>query len=146
MLARCLNVDYVWIDSLCIIQDDEDDWNSESASMAEIYANSLFTVSVASAETPTAGFFGPRRRFKTHTVPAVIEPFPWVNGMDIQRDSKSMGQLVVREILPHDVLDLDVSKNTAGSLPLFGRAWTFQERLLSSRTVHFTTQEMMWNV
>src|SRR5579859_4922271 len=43
-LARGLYERYIWIDSLCILQDSPDDWEKEASSMARIYANSLCTI------------------------------------------------------------------------------------------------------
>ncbi|KAE9365557.1 HET-domain-containing protein [Stipitochalara longipes BDJ] len=45
IIARRLGVRYLWIDSLCIIQDDPLDWQTESARMSTIYQNSLLTIS-----------------------------------------------------------------------------------------------------
>ncbi|PTB69136.1 hypothetical protein BBK36DRAFT_1112648, partial [Trichoderma citrinoviride] len=43
-IAQVLGIKYVWIDALCIIQDDVEDWEKESQMMAEIFRNSLVTV------------------------------------------------------------------------------------------------------
>ena len=40
VLCRKLDVGYLWVDALCIIQDDGVDWSSESQKMALIYAQS----------------------------------------------------------------------------------------------------------
>ncbi|KAH7141075.1 hypothetical protein EDB81DRAFT_623764, partial [Dactylonectria macrodidyma] len=47
----CLRMDikYIWIDSLCIIQDSTDDWRAESATMMHVYGNALFTIAAAAA-------------------------------------------------------------------------------------------------
>lgn len=44
-----LDVEYLWIDSLCIIQDDETDWNLESTKMAGIYENAKLTLAASCA-------------------------------------------------------------------------------------------------
>lgn len=36
-IARRLGFEYIWIDALCIIQDDRDDWCREASQMAEVY-------------------------------------------------------------------------------------------------------------
>jgi hypothetical protein len=43
-IARYLQVQYVWINSLCIIQDDRSDWEREASKMAEIYTNSYLAI------------------------------------------------------------------------------------------------------
>ncbi|KAF5255215.1 hypothetical protein FOXYS1_14280 [Fusarium oxysporum] len=45
-VCRYLGVQYLWIDSLCIIQRDQDDWESQADKMADIYQNALFTIAV----------------------------------------------------------------------------------------------------
>jgi hypothetical protein len=52
-LAQMLKVRYVWIDSLCIVQDDPQDWTIQAAKMSEIYGKSYLTISAASAADPT---------------------------------------------------------------------------------------------
>jgi hypothetical protein len=39
-LTHALGISFLWIDSLCIIQDDAADWEAESGNMASIYENS----------------------------------------------------------------------------------------------------------
>jgi hypothetical protein len=43
-VTRALGIQYLWIDSLCIIQDDSVDWQFQSAQMADIYRNSILTI------------------------------------------------------------------------------------------------------
>jgi hypothetical protein len=50
-VARTLGIRYVWIDSLCIIQDDPSDWQVESSRMAEIFSNAHLTVIAATGES-----------------------------------------------------------------------------------------------
>jgi hypothetical protein len=151
-LARALDVEYIWIDSLCIIQDDEDDWISESANMGEIYANSYLNISVVSQIDPTGGFLTSRERLQMTSLatcgsPPVIKPFPSMAFLELQNDSEIVAEVAAREILIHDIVGLDFTSSAfdnATAAPLFSRAWTFQERLLSPRIVHFTAQEMIW--
>lgn len=49
MISRKLGVKYVWIDSLCIIQDSKSDWARESKNMCDVYANTYLTVSATSS-------------------------------------------------------------------------------------------------
>ncbi|KAK0724578.1 heterokaryon incompatibility protein-domain-containing protein, partial [Lasiosphaeris hirsuta] len=55
--ARQLLVPYLWIDSLCIIQDSGVDWSAEAAKMGEYYANAMFTISAVSASSGHCGIF-----------------------------------------------------------------------------------------
>ncbi|KAF2135325.1 uncharacterized protein K452DRAFT_210408, partial [Aplosporella prunicola CBS 121167] len=58
-ITRWLGIRYVWIDSLCILQDDEKDWHSQASQMAHIYGGSYVTI---------AAHFGPHLDEKTFTV------------------------------------------------------------------------------
>lgn len=50
-VAARLGLQYVWIDSLCIIQEDLDGWSRETARMCEIYQNAYLTLAIASSQT-----------------------------------------------------------------------------------------------
>lgn len=56
-LTRKLGIEYIWIDSLCIVQDDDVDWQRESAAMADVFANSTLTIAATSASDCDEGFF-----------------------------------------------------------------------------------------
>jgi hypothetical protein len=49
MLARFLFVQYIWIDSLSIIQGDQHDWETQAPKMSEVYSHAYLTVSVSDA-------------------------------------------------------------------------------------------------
>ncbi|KAI5865699.1 heterokaryon incompatibility protein-domain-containing protein [Durotheca rogersii] len=61
-LTRALNLRYIWIDSLCIIQDDIDgkDWVEQSAAMADIYANCHLNIATTRSPNGAEGFVHPR--------------------------------------------------------------------------------------
>ena len=57
IFTRKLGLKYLWIDSLCIVQDDQDDWHHEPGVMANIYENAVLTLgATASACTHDANF------------------------------------------------------------------------------------------
>lgn len=58
-IARTLNIRYLWIDSLCIIQDDPQDWEQEAARMAGVYANAYLTIAASFSEDDSSGCFPP---------------------------------------------------------------------------------------
>ncbi|KAF2027852.1 HET-domain-containing protein [Setomelanomma holmii] len=60
-VTRLLGLEYLWVDSLCIVQNDEDDdWNSESQKIGSIYQNATVTIAATSAQHCNAALF--RRR------------------------------------------------------------------------------------
>jgi hypothetical protein len=60
LVTRNLKLQYLWIDALCIIQDDPDDKIIEISKMPEFYKNAYVTISAATARSSVAGFLQPR--------------------------------------------------------------------------------------
>jgi hypothetical protein len=59
LIARELKVANLWIDSLCIIQDDSGDWEVEASHMGDVYANSYLTIAALSSKDDSSGCFPP---------------------------------------------------------------------------------------
>lgn len=142
-VTRALGQRYLWIDSLCIIQDSPDDWVAESSLMHQVYSQALFTIVADAAEDSTSGFLQPpaRRVRKTSVVhydlgAAAAEDEPACRGIVHVRER---GELALQ--LPYH--DFHVENSPICS-KLSTRAWAFQERLLSPRTLHFGPSEMAW--
>lgn len=56
-IALTLGIDYLWIDSLCIIQDDEDDWRQESLLISTVYGNFYLNIAATGASDGSQGCF-----------------------------------------------------------------------------------------
>jgi hypothetical protein len=151
-LIRCLGIRYLWIDALCIIQDDVADWEREAAKMGDVYANALLTISTDAASDPTVGIFTARKSELVSTTD--------VMGLGIRREVRPARNVVVerfpitdktgkthvvytREPLDHSNIILPRSYHDL-TYPLMSRAWTLQERLLSGRILHVTAAELIW--
>jgi hypothetical protein len=52
LVTKAMGVRYLWIDSLCIIQDKED-WALHAPQMATVYGNAYLTISADAAENST---------------------------------------------------------------------------------------------
>jgi hypothetical protein len=129
--TRFLGVRYLWIDSLCIVQDDPSDWARESASMYNIYEDSYLTIAATSAADATKGLFIQHERDSlvldiTGTTSAKI-PF----------------RVIGLESLWHPDFHIDLDRDLV-LWPLLFRAWVFQERSLSPRVIHFNQYELIW--
>lgn len=122
IVARRFGIQYLWIDSLCIIQDSPQDWRIQSALMAEIYQNAVITFAGSASSSPHQGLF------RTANPGHVDQP---IRATTIHKQIDSL-----RSRLP-------LSHNATG-LPLLQRGWVFQERLLSSRYLHFSQNELIW--
>jgi len=128
MVTRQLDIRYIWIDSLCIIQDDDEDWEREAAHMAEVYRGAFVTLASTSAPGGEAGMLNQQSR----TEKVVVD-----------RGRKS-STVYARPAIDHSGFHMP-GKPSRRSLPLLGRGWTFQEQLLSPRIVHFTEEELVWD-
>ncbi|KAE9374187.1 HET-domain-containing protein, partial [Stipitochalara longipes BDJ] len=131
-ITRKLNVAYVWIDALCIVQDDEEGWNGEVSQMARIYQFSLLTVAATGAEDASRGCFLDR-------APTPIEIGPIISLPYRTREGVVSGRFMVVEqhMKFAEEYDRFVEKS-----PLLKRGWIFQERVLSRRMVHYTRGKM----
>jgi hypothetical protein len=128
-ITRRLQMRYIWIDSLCIVQDDGDDWEKEAANMGAIYEASLLTISASIASNPNHGIFS--RRLPPHQI----------CGVDSNGDKYSV---FIRKMIPHTYLSTEAAKGPKSDIPLLTRAWAYQERLLATRVLHYLPDELFW--
>ena len=71
LVTRKLGIRYFWIDSLCVLQDSDIDWNKEGVRMAEYYGNSTVTIAASLAEGAHDGFLHTRKAIRP-VVPAPL--------------------------------------------------------------------------
>lgn len=132
-LARMLEVQYVWIDSLCILQGDTHDWTLASSQMGSVYKDAYLTISATSAAGSNCGFLN-------------IRPSANVIQVDTGEEGGLPYSMWVRPAISHASF-LGAAFQEDQPSPDFAtltRAWYFQERLLSHRVVHFTSSEMVF--
>jgi hypothetical protein len=135
---------YIWIDALCILRDSPKDWDVESAKMASIYQNSAPTISVAHGANTAAGCFHRRSHYFCDEDTETVEPKErsTTNFQFLPALAPGVEQTVhVSRAFHHDITRREADGPRS---PLFTRAWTFQGRLLSTRTVHLTRDETSW--
>jgi hypothetical protein len=56
-ICRTLGIMYLWIDCLCIVQDDHEDWCTQAVKMGDIYERAFVTIAASSAANPSHGCF-----------------------------------------------------------------------------------------
>lgn len=117
--TRDLGFRYIWIDSLCIIQDMEADWQQECAKMNSIYENAALTIAAAGASGPEHGFL----RFRDYSLSSVLLP-----------GTEPVVLSAYDHYRANDPSEMPESK-------LNTRAWVLQERLLSPRLLTFGEKE-----
>ncbi|KAH6845644.1 heterokaryon incompatibility protein-domain-containing protein [Chaetomium sp. MPI-CAGE-AT-0009] len=124
-ITRRLNLRYLWIDSLCIVQDDRNDWSMEAPRMGSLYSRAYLVIAASGARDSSEGCFVPR------TGPNASIKIPYkVNGI---QDGHIL--LTMRNrYLP-----------MLAWQPLGTRAWVLQEWVLARRLIHFTSTGLMWS-
>lgn len=125
-ITRRFGVRFLWIDALCIMQDDEEDWISQANDMARIYRDSTLTIAAAGHEIDGwAGCFRPRSGQSVRPVYCEKE---WPDGSPVYifADRTTTGG----GIRPESILDT--------------RAWILQEQLLSPRVLTYSDRELFW--
>ena len=130
-LTRTLGFNYIWIDSLCIIQDDDRDWEIESARMASVYSNGHLTIAATHSFNGRGGLFVHTKDFRVFGKTPDEEDYC----------------LYFRERIDHQIdagFESADYTSTATYYPLLSRAWVYQERMLSTRILHFGRYEMFF--
>ncbi|WAO84779.1 HET domain-containing protein [Fusarium falciforme] len=118
----------LWIDSLCIIQDDANVWDKESQKMGDVYQNAFVTIISASTHSCHESFLSSMRQGSV----ALAKSGPGDVCIKALRTAARGHYLRFNESYGEEVDPID------------DRAWTLQERVLSNRAVVFTGAEVQW--
>ncbi|KAK4459666.1 heterokaryon incompatibility protein-domain-containing protein [Cladorrhinum samala] len=128
LIAHNLGISYIWIDSVCIIQDDNDDWKKESVRMADYYQHAWLTI----ASTTTADDGGLLNMTPDpQDIPTIVQ-LPYRDKSGIQR-----GHFYAQASNAADV-DEDYIRSVGNGCELRHRGWIFQEFILSRRLLTFS--------
>lgn len=103
---------YLWIDAVCIVQDDDEDWEQEAVRMGGIYNSAAFTIAAHSSANDSEGFLHAAMR-----KPSAVR-IPYDSARNTGKEWKIYGSQCPN-------FDADVSGSA-----LCSRAWVLQERLL----------------
>ncbi|KAJ4295494.1 hypothetical protein N0V90_007507 [Kalmusia sp. IMI 367209] len=126
--TRTLSYRYLWIDALCIIQDDKQDWEREAESMGRVYSNAILTLCALSSSSCNEGFL--QRHSSTLAIPFRSSIDPTISGSYRLRAYPLQTEESRGFIKPsHEIDRVQSAWRT--------RAWTFQEYELSTRILFF---------
>jgi len=122
--GQALGIDYIWIDSICIVQDMPQDLKHELSIMLEVYSKAEFTISAACAASVEEGFL----KRPSDSRPRLIIPG--------KCGTNNSGMIIFTEHQP----DRSLTSMWRGQIhqsPWNQRAWTLQESLVTPRILHF---------
>ena len=128
-ITNILGCQYLWVDALCIVQNDAADKAREINIMHEIYRNSTLTLFAAAADGVEHGIGAVRDRRLTRPCSLDIK-------LDIE-DNKTTGFSV------QIILDKE-DRQLLGLEPLYRRGWVLQEEILSRRALVFGSRMIYW--
>jgi hypothetical protein len=120
---RRLGLKYLWIDSLCIMQDDINDKEREICRMPHIYKNSQLTICASTARSCDIDFLQPRPDYSENQLQLIMP-----NGR--------FGTIY---------LDRVPWMFPPATEPLVTRAWALQERFLSPRLLEYGWRTLRWS-
>jgi hypothetical protein len=124
--AQSIGIRYIWIDSLCIIQGDSQDWHSEAAKMGNVYRNAALVVAASGAEDSSQGLFVNIRSAR------IVFRLPYRTGAGVNGTFNMMQLPAYSDWYP-------------AHGPLETRAWTLQERYLAQRFITFMPGGITWS-
>ncbi|OBT80157.1 hypothetical protein VF21_00677 [Pseudogymnoascus sp. 05NY08] len=122
-ITQRLGLDYLWIDSLCIIQDSVEDWQKESALMSSVFGGSTINIAACSARDGRQGCFTKQPYFS--------------GGLRTRITDGKLRR--VQDFHSGQVYDLSTFETHLGT-----RAWALQEKMLPPRTIHFGDRGAFW--
>ena len=123
--VRTLQIRFIWIDALCIVQDSKEDWLLESLQMASVYSYSWLNIAATSSADGHGGLFKTRNRLLPARCQVNASWTGHMPGLYICFDQSAWARRVEEGHL-----------NTRG--------WVLQERLLAPRNVHFAYDQIWW--
>lgn len=118
-VAQALGLDYLWIDSVCIIQDDSHDWAVESKLMEKVFSSAYCTLAASCASGMDDGFL--KKRPERRCIPMTL------------------GNATYYACETIDDFHAHVDQSE-----LSQRGWVLQERALSRRTIYFVEGQSYW--
>jgi len=141
-VTRSIGVRYLWIDSLCIVQDNRLDWEMESSKMASIYSNAYLVLAASQATESSEGFIDRKDVELKSTMqlnPGNSTKIAWMKNPD-----STTSEIYSRPMSTDPTMGKSRHRWKITTSPLNRRGWVLQENILARRIIHFTESEMIW--
>jgi hypothetical protein len=133
-ITRNLGFRYLWIDSLCVLQGDREDWKTESGKMNQIYSQAALVIAVEAAESSEGGIFD-STSVKRHQ-----------DLITVRYTAPSFGVADSTLWMKPQAGTEETSRVWLSSEgPLSRRAWTLQENFLAIRVLKYGDSQMKWS-
>ncbi|CAI0641415.1 unnamed protein product [Colletotrichum noveboracense] len=126
LFTREMGMRYVWVDALCIVQDDADDWAKEAALMYSVYRHATITVVAAAGDTCHSGFLS-----RKTAGPNAVIPFK-----SRKKGTQVSGSYMLSHMRERRTWDADYPSHLH-KRAWATRAWTYQEDIMSTRVLYF---------
>lgn len=143
-VTRRLGYRYLWVDSLCIVQDSAEDWSRESQHMGRIFQGASFTIAATAAASSHEGLFNRANPdIEISEDGGHRENFVRI---PVAQHGHSIGDMCLAAVSP------GCAQPTPFSLLLeehrlsrwYDRAWVVQEKILSRRIIHFGRHQLFF--
>jgi hypothetical protein len=128
-VTRELEIRYLWIDSLCILQDSVEDWREQSSLMGDIYYYCFCNIAATSSLDSNGGLF-------------VARDVNLAKPLQIALRWREKSEMPFSEGIYY-IYYASQWRDMVENAPLNQRGWVLQERILAPRVVHFN-QRIFW--
>jgi hypothetical protein len=138
MICKILQIQYLWVDALCILQDDYEDWILESSQMRQVYSESFLTLAASSTVDCSQGIFSTQSR-ASRLVKVKLRGKSVYARTSLPSREQHIGPFFIK-----DPLEPQIRHEEYRLLPLCRRGWALQERVMSNRVLYYTDEELWW--
>ena len=124
-VAKYLEIQYIWIDSLCIFQDSKQDWEEQAPLMDEVFSHAFLCIAATASAKSSSGLFRTREASSRVTCEVTTSWSDRPNGV-------------------YQIYNQKIWPNAFEDQPLMTRAWVVQELQLPSRILYFNSNQIFW--